>query len=222
MFNPEKRLIVDIKVQNRLREWFSRIADPSRSCDRITCIQFGDSDVDYNLGFDYKKIRVLNAPYNVEGIKNKLAYEGLTSGISGKIATYFRQVSNNGDVSSYYSFPTDNSLTLGVLPPTLANAWDKNELLLENNIYYGWIGFIETLPDNYIDDQGNQLRLKEKYEIILNNPGGQLNNPIIDDDNGSFFFAVPEILETSGSIIGNITIKGITSGLTKIVNLKIA
>jgi hypothetical protein len=221
MFNPEKRLIVDIKVQNRLREWFSRIADPTRNCDRITCIQFGDSEVDYDLGFDYTKIRVLNAPYNIESIKSKLAFEGLTSGISGKISTYFRRVGGDSNLSSYYNYPANNNLSLGITVPTLANAWDKNEILLENDENYGWIGFIETLPDNYLDINGNQLRLKEKYEIILNNPGGQLNPIIIDDENGSFFFSVPEISVASGTTIGNITIKGITSGLTKIVNLKI-
>lgn len=220
MFNPEKRLIVDIKVQNRLREWFANLPNGSKNIN-LYCIEFGDSDIDYNLGYDYTKIRILNAPYNIEKIKNKLAFEGQLNGLTGTINSYIRFVNDNGIVESFYQYPTTDTLTPGITPPTLQQANNINEIILKNNLKYGWIVFNETLPENYVDDLGNQLRLKEEFDITLTNPNNLDIQIIKDIPNGSLFLFVNNINETSGSIIGDIKIRGLASGLIKIINLKI-
>ncbi len=223
MFNPEKRLIVDVKIQNRLREKFSKIAQANPQNLRISCIEFGDSDVDYRLSYDYTKIRVLNAPYNIERIKSRLVYQGLDAGLTGEIKMYKRFVDSQGYVSSYYQYPDSNALSLGVLPPTLANGFDNNTLFFGNDPVQGWVCFLETVPDGYYDDQGNQLRLPELYTFTVTNLYPDFLEITLDEVNGSFFASKllnpDDVAPHAPYEIGRVVAVGQFSGLTKTIIL---
>lgn len=223
MFNPEKRLIVDVKIQNRLREKFSKIAQANPQNLRISCIEFGDSDVDYRLSYDYTKIRVLNAPYNIERIKSRLVYQGLNRGLTGNIFCYKRYVDSQGYVSSYYQYPDSNALSLGVLPPTLANGFDNNTLFFGNDPVQGWVCFLETVPDGYYDDQGNQLRLPELYTFTVTNLYPDFLEITLDEVNGSFFASKllnpDDVAPHAPYEIGRVVAVGQFSGLTKTIIL---
>lgn len=223
MFNPEKRLIVDVKIQDRLRNKFAKIAlaDPQNL--KITCIEFGDSDVDYRLSYDYTRIRVLNAPYNIEKIKSRLVYQGLDAGLTGEIKMYKRFVDSQGYVSSYYNYPSSNILSLGVVPPSLSNGFDSNTLEFANDPVQGWICFLETIPDGYYDTDGSQLRLPEQYDFEVTIVDPLYLEITLDETNGSFL-ASKQLNPADDTPhapyeIGRVKVTGRLSGLTKTIIL---
>lgn len=223
MFNPTRRLIVDIKVQDKLRKLFAS----NNNFVSYSCIEFGDSDVDYRLSFDATKIRVLNAPYSLQGIKNKLAYSGLLTGVLGELSVYKRYINDNGIVESYYGYPGNTVLSPGNTPPVLANGFNSNNLQfivdgsLTSAVREGWIVYLQSLPLGFVDENGNQLRYIEPYEITFSTalPAGY--EYIEDTVNGSFCITrdlTTHPLTTTTSII---TIRGVYSRLTTQLTINI-
>lgn len=216
-FNNPARLTLDAKVQDRLREWFSKRGLPDAI--QLKSVQLGDSDVNYEMSQQVNTIRVLNAPYQVQGIKHKLTYTGATSNVSGKIETYYRHVNDLGQVGSFYTYPTNLTLTLGVYPPSRGN--QVNQLTIPFNTFSntkeGFIVFNQTLPDGYFTPIDNiPMRLKEEYDFTISvYPTGW--EFIIDQVNGSIFIAKPDSYVFLG-MTGTILIKGHLSSLTRTID----
>lgn len=214
-FNNPARLTLDAKVQDRLREWFSKRGMPDVI--QLQALQLGDSDINYEMSQQTNGIRVLNAPYQVQGIKHKLIYTGSTTNITGKIEMYIRYVNDSGQVASYYQFPSNTNLTLGVYPPSRGNQINKTSILF-NNLNpnkEGFILFYQTLPDGYLDVNNVPMRLKEEYDFnIPTIPVGW--DFIIDQLNGSIFIARPDSYVFLGST-GTVQVKGQLSSISKTI-----
>jgi len=167
MFNPNRQLLVDTKTQDKLREWFSKRDGTNNVV--LSCISLGDSDIDYELSDQVSQIRVLNAPYNVHKIKHKLIFSGGDSNVSGRISVFRRYITAAGDVQGTYNFPPSSNLTTSVIPPTLANGEDVESLTFSDSILEGYVLFLQTLPDNFLDPNGVQQRIEESYTISFTN-----------------------------------------------------
>ena len=183
------QVFLSLKAQDRLREWFSKRGEISNVV--ITNVSLGDSDIDYEKALDVNNIHTLPAPYNVTGIKSHLIYSGSLAGITGKVQTFARKLivdptSGDEEIISLYNHPADDSWSsapAGLLnqnPPSLSNGLDFTNLVFTED-REGYILFPLTLPDNYVDDSGNPLRLKEKYSFKINNL--PLNQAITRIDN---------------------------------------
>lgn len=210
-------LTLDIKAQNRLREWFSKRGNLDNVV--INSVGLGDSDVDYNLSQQSSRIKVIQAPYQIPRIKHHLYYSGVTSNITGIITTFLRRVNYLDQIESIYDYPLDNTTyTAGVVPPTLENGYNFSTINFTTGVANkeGFIVYFQTLPDNYFDSNNVQQRLIEQYDFTFNNIPITWE-VIVDQINGSFLIAKP-----AGTVIGptgqgDITIKGLTSGLSKII-----
>ncbi len=215
-----ENLKVDLKAQDRLRRW---LADRSENNDFkeliIKSIVLGDSDIDYRMSTYYDKINILNSPYQVEGIKNKLIFEGQTSNLSGNIVTYGRKILNDGTIASLYNYPPNNiNYIISNSPPIKLNGYDINNLSFpDDNQKFGWVIFIQSLPDNYFDDSNNQLRYNEKYDIQLKNFPVSGWEFIHDEENGSFILAKDEGFSLVGNNNGEIKIIGKDTSITKTI-----
>jgi len=216
-FNNPARLTLDAKVQDRLREWFSKRGMPDAL--QLKSVQLGDSDVNYEMSQQVNSIRVLNAPYQVQGIKHKLTYTGATSNISGKIETYYRHVNDQGQVGSFYTYPTNTTLSLGVYPPSRGNQINQSTIPFNtlSTTKEGFIIFNQTLPDGYLMPSSNiPMRLKEEYDFTISvYPIGW--EFIIDQVNGSIFIAKPDSYTFLG-LVGTIQMKGHLSSLTRTIS----
>lgn len=172
-FNTSRQLILDIKAQDRLREWFSKRGGSNNLI--ITCLSLGDSDVDYHLSDQVDKIQVLSAPYNVERIKSKLIYEGDVSNLTGKITSYLRYVDANGLVKSLYNYVPNKNFFTGIFPPALSSGFDWDDITFTTNLREGFIVYFQTLPDGFTepDPMDNTkkipLRFEEPYVITYTN-----------------------------------------------------
>lgn len=225
MYNNNRNLKLDIKAQDRLREWIAK--RDSLLPLTLGAISFGDSDIDYSLSPNQyvNGIRILNTPYNQPKIKYPIAYSGLVGKLIGQVRSYVRVINPNGRLSSMYSYPSPPStfpntvsdgFTVGNGIPTLENAynwtsWEFNDFGSKGGI----IVFNETIPDNYVDASTNlPLRVLETYEVTLSSPLPSNWELIIDNEFGSFLLA-----HNSTAIQQNtfrtITITGLKSGITK-------
>lgn len=172
-FNTSRQLILDIKAQDRLREWFAKRGNPNNVV--ITCLSLGDSDIDYELSDQVDKIQVLSAPYNIERIKTKLIYEGNMSNLTGKITSYLRYVNANGKLNSLYNYVPSKVFLLGVFPPTLSNGFDWDSITFTSSLREGFVIYFQTLPDGFTEPDPSDntktrpLRFEEKYEITYTN-----------------------------------------------------
>ena len=171
--NSNRQLVLDVKVQDRLREWFSHRG--SNESVLIRCIGLGDSDVDYELSDQVDKIQVLNAPYNVPQIKHKLIYSGAASNLTGVLTAFVRYVDNAGIVTSLYNYPPTQTFSSGIFPPTVVNGLDTTQIVFSGALREGYIVFFQTLPDNFTEPDPNNasatlpLRLPEQYQISVEN-----------------------------------------------------
>jgi hypothetical protein len=215
MILNSNQLKLDIKAQDRLRRWFAERNNPHNI--QITCVGLGDSDIDYELAGRSNTIQNLAAPYDTPTIKHHLVYSGLVNNITGKITLFLRRVTSNGIVQSLYGYPPTLAFTSGVIPPTLANGYDFSVISFDNSLITreGFVGFLQTLPDNYLDSNNVQQRLNEQYTYdIVNLPTNW--EFIIDHVNNSFLLAKPDnyvFQNTSGLI----KVKGNDSGLSKTI-----
>lgn len=172
-FNTSRQLILDVKAQDRLRQWFSQRGSAANLL--IKCLSLGDSDVDYELSDQVSDIQVLSAPYNVQKIKSKLIYEGDVSNLTGKITSYLRYVDANGLVKSLYSYVPNKNFFSGIFPPTLANGFDWDEITFASITREGFIIYFQTLPDNFTEVDPNDntktrpLRFVETYDVVYTN-----------------------------------------------------
>ena len=217
-------LTIDLKMQDRLRRWIGGNLGNLQPANNLMCVQFGDSDIDYNMSMNQQNIRILSAPYNCENIKHKLAYEGGTNGISGNIVTFRRYINSSGVVQSLYSYPPSTSFTSGTVPPTVLNGLDTQSISFTTTTLEGYILFAQTVLDNYYDSNGLNLRLPEQYNItcLFN---GSTTIPAnwevnIDYINGSCLIAKTAGVTIGTSNTGIITFQGINSGMTHTVTFK--
>jgi hypothetical protein len=215
IFNTAQ-LAVDVKAQDRLRQWFSQRGMPDVV--QITCVGLGDSDIDYAMSQQATRIKVIQAPYQVPKIKTHLFYSGVVAGITGHITTFLRHVNSTGGVESLYNFPPNSGLfTAGVVPPVLANGFDFSVINFDisDNNADGYIVYTQTLPDNYFDVNGVPERLDEQYTFVFNNVPVSWE-VILDQPNNSFMIAKPAgYVFTSQQ--GSIVMLGSVSGIGKTV-----
>jgi len=209
-------LALDIKAQDRLREFFSKRGTSENIT--FTCVALGDSDVDYEMSQQVSRIKVLNAPYQVPRIKHKLIYSGVQTNLTGKITAFTREVTTNGLIFSYYDYPQNLTPTVGQIPPTLSNGFDISTIFFSpgtTGVKAGFIVYFQTLPDGFLDTNGIQERLKEKYTFITDNiPTGW--EIIIDEVNGSLLIAKPASYTFTGGQ-SSIVISGTISGISRTI-----
>lgn len=216
------RINVDIKVQDRFRQYLSELL--SKNLIELKCVMLGDSDIDYEMGYQINKVRILNSPYNIQAIKYPLIYNGLGKGIKGTVTTFVRYVDTNGTVSSYYNYPTDTVLSSGRVPPILRNGYDVSFVEF-TSAKSGAIVFLQSLLDYYVDENGVQQRLKEQYDIKFFFNGSQVVpngwQATVDSDNGSFLIGKSNVaIQFPSDYKGEVLIKGLSSQLTKTLKFK--
>jgi hypothetical protein len=216
-------LLVQLKVQDRYRKWFSGLGTeiPLSS----TCVIFGDSDIDYELAPNVGQSRILSAPFNCEGIKYKLLYNGVGKNLSGIIKCFTRTVLSTGDIQSYYDYPNSDTLSTGRIPPTLNNGVDTEQLTFTND-KMGYILFFSTVLDYYFDVNGVKERLVEDYNFSIDwndsdaTPTGW--DFVIDNKNGSMLISKDITANPVGSTYnGTITVTGQFSNKIKKVKFNL-
>jgi len=172
-FNTSRQLILDVKAQDRLREWFSQRGSTANVL--IKCVGLGDSDVDYELSDQVDKIQVLSAPYNIPQIKHKLIYDGQASNLTGIITAYLRRVDETNQINSLYGYPPTQTYSSGIFPPLVTNGFDWSAITFSGTTREGFIVFFQTLPDNFTEPDPNNLsqvlplRFVEQYDIVVDN-----------------------------------------------------
>lgn len=211
-------LELDIKVQDKYREKLSKLGKEDLSS---TCVILGDSDIDYGLAPNIEKSRILSAPYNINGIKHKLIYNGVGANLSGIIKCFVRKVDSDGNILSRYEYPNNMDFIIGNKPPNVDKGMDE-EILIFDNTKMGYILYFSTILDYYFDDKNNKQRLKEFYSFNFkwgSESVVPLNWDVVYDyDNGSILIAKDE-LEISNNE-AELTIKGNFSNKEKIVKFK--
>ncbi len=214
IFNSAQ-LAVDVKAQDRLREWFSKRGMPDVV--QISAVGLGDSDIDYQMSTQATRIRIVQAPYQVPRIKTHLYYSGVVANITGHITAFLRHVNSSDQIESLYNYPPNTAFTAGVVPPSLANGLDFNTISFDilSVVKEGYIVFFQTLPDNFFDINNVQERMVEQYTYVYNNvpPSWEI---IPDTVNGSLLIAKPAgYVFTSQQ--GSIVLRGQTSAISKTI-----
>lgn len=157
-------LQLDIKMQDKLRELLAHGEDGLL---KITGVQLGDSDVDYNQ-LNINENRVLNAPFNVNKVKYPLIFSGTGRGLEGNITCFARKVVEEAGVTKIYSlydWPNNSNFTYGNTAPILNNGYDWNNLDFDET-KMGYVIFFQTLLLNYFDATLNlQSRFNEPLDI---------------------------------------------------------
>lgn len=210
-------LKLEIKIQDRYREWFSSLGQEDAL--QSSCVILGDSDVDYSIAPNISKTRILSAPFNVEGIKHKLIYNGVGKNLSGLIKCFARRVNSTGDIESIYDYPTTNNFILGLTPPTLENG-NNFEQITFTNAKMGYILFFSTVLDYYVTDTGVKKRLVEEYTFSIDWNGATVTPAnwdfVVDNINGSMLISKNELANSVGSLYNcTITAKGKNSNKIK-------
>lgn len=209
-------LKLEIKVQDKYREWFSGLGQETAL--KASCVILGDSDVDYSIAPNISKTRILSAPFNVEGVKHKLIYNGVGKNLSGLIKCFVRRVNSTGDIESLYDYPLTNTFTAGTTAPTLENG-NNFEFVTFTNSKMGYILFFSTVLDYYLTDTGIKKRLGEEYTFDIDWNGLPMPTNwdfVVDNVNGSMFISKNELANSVGSIYNcTITAKGKNSNKIK-------
>ena len=210
-------IVLDLKVQDRYRQLLSQLGTNAVT---LSCIVLGDSDIDYELGESVQtKNRILSTPYNSEGIKYPLIYNGLGKGIKGTVTSFARFVDASGNISSYYSYPLNETLSQGTTPPTLANGFNISSILFTSS-KMGVILYFQTLLDYYRDSNGIQEKIKENYAIQVLFSGSTTVpsswEVIVDQTNNSMFIG-KDAISVGSSLNCTIGIIGTVTGSKKII-----
>lgn len=215
-FNDNTRLTLDLKAQDKLRSWFARRQDTNNVV--ITCVELGDSDIDYELSQQTNSIKILDAPYDTSRIKYKVLYTGNDSNLSGILTTFIREIPPNSIINSLYTYPTNTNFTPGIQPPTLANGKDYSVITFDTLSVSkeGFLVFFQTLPDGYLDSSGAQERLAEPFLFTLTNVPLSWE-VILDSPNGSLMISKPDSYIFAGSTNGTIKARGLLSGIERTV-----
>lgn len=214
------QLALDIKAQDRLREWFSKRGVTPNVV--LTSVGLGDSDVDYEMSQQYTRMKILPAPYNVGKIKHHLIYEGSVDNLTGSISMFLRRVNDSGIVQSLYNYPPDNvNYISGIAPPVLSAGYNFSNISFDtgNSNKEGFIAFFQSLPLNYVDSNGVQQRLLEQYDFTF------LNFPIsweiiLDQENSSLLIAKPSGYTFTG-VTALIKLKGQISNIQRTIAVNI-
>ena len=178
------QLSIDIKTQDRLRQWFSERGNFDGL--KLNSISLGDSDIDYRMSGQESRIKVLQAPFATERIKTRLYYTGGEANLTGKLTVYIRRVNESAVVESLYSYPPITTFIPGITPPLLSNGLEFNTIpfTIGDSLREGFICFMQTIPDSFVINTV-QNRLKEQYTFVFNNVPLSWE-VILDQTNGSF------------------------------------
>lgn len=229
-------LTLDIKLQDKYRELLANIADGSLN---ISCVQLGDSDIDYENTQDMSNSRILNAPFNVEKIKYPLIYDGTGRGLEGRISCFARKVNSDGTLSSIYNWPNDFIWTVGDKVPPVYNGYDWNALQFDNT-QMGYILFFQTILNNFYDSaSGLTQRMIEKIDVEVTFNGSKsvptgweitrdedtkvltINNTNYTVYNNSMLIAKTAGPSLTSNTNGLITAKGSLSNIVKNITFNI-
>lgn len=219
MNNQVDIVSINIVLQDKYRKILSEFKNKS-----ITTLALGDSDVDYLYesrlprSFDY----VLDAPYNIQEIKNKLIFNGIGKDLSGNVSVFARKVLANGSVQSLYNHPTTNNFSTGVSVPKLSNGLDISQITFDNN-KMGYILYFQTILDFYLDENNLNKRLDETITSTIT-WNGTTNIPVNweitkDDINNSLLISKLDttLNPVSNSYLGEIKLKGEVSKKEKTI-----
>ena len=215
--NPNT-LVIDVKVQDRWRKWLSTLSTENRT--EVTSVIFGDSDIDYELAPNVTNSRILSAPYEVGGIKNKLVVNGVGKNLSGSIKSFVRKIDEAGNVLGIYNYPLDEVFSVSSFPPSLENGKDWEELTFTDD-KMGYIIFFSTVLDFYFDENGVNQRLVENYSLSIDWDGSPNTNSsydvVFDEENGSLLISKRDTKSNPISTIksGTITVTGLRTNKTK-------
>lgn len=213
-------LELEIKIQDRYRKYFSSLGNDAQL--KSTCVILGDSDIDYELAPNVSQSRILSAPYNVNGVKHKLIYNGVGKNLSGLIKCFSRKVLSDGTIQGLYNYPTDEIWETRMMPPSLENGKNVEVLVFDENVTkMGYILFFSTVLDYYFDENGVKKRLVEKYNFSFDWNGSEVAptgwESIIDNDNGSLLLAKDT---ATVSVLPNCTITIIGQFSNKVKRVK--
>lgn len=210
-------LSIDVKVQDRYRQWLSSLGNDGLLTAK--CVILGDSDIDYELP-NMNVAKILNAPYSTQGIKHKLIYNGVGKNLAGTLKAFARKVLSNGEVQSLYTYPSNEIWGTGILPPNLGNGKSWEELVFDDS-QMGYILFFSTVLDYYFDEDGVKKRLTEEYEYTFDWDGSDITPAnwefIIDNENGSLLLSKKDTTAVPVGTISraSLTVKGLYSNKTK-------
>lgn len=191
-------IFLSLKAQDRIRQWFSQRG--SKTNPIITNLVLGDSDVDYELSQQINNIKILPAPYNISQIKYPMIYQGELNNVTATLETYIRHINSAGEIEALYNYP-NLTFVEGQLPPTVSMNKDFNSLAF-TPLTEGYIIFPVSLPLNYLDVNGNQMRFKEPYDIFINNlpPTLTISNIQVTSLNTTITTSIPHNL-VNGDIV---------------------
>jgi len=217
-----RQLFINLKQQDRLREWFSKRGNVYDANLITNNISFGDSDVNYELCTRPNDIQILPAPYQAPNIRWKLTYSGDYNGLAGKISAYRRILFGDGKLYSVY----DGNVKESVQVPNAIDNVDTSELVFgidpvsistSTDSSMGYVIFLETLPTGFTDNSGNQMRLPETYTITSNLPDS-LTSLIIEQNTKLFQTSSPHGLEDGDEVYIE---SSILSGLNRVMRISI-
>ncbi len=238
MINNSGQLLLDIKVQDRLREMLA-----TGSLPQLTGVVLGDSDIDYTVP-NMMNARISNSPFSVNKIKYPLIYSGSESGLDGYITCFARQVISATEVDSLYGYPPDSSMyTAGTTPPNINNGLNQSAITFypapspapdSTFIKMGYVLFFQTLLLNYFDPTTGLLqRLNEQmtYSFTPALPAGwevtiddsvtpvTIGSETINVYNNSMLIAKPVASSGPFGFISTLQIEGQLSNITKTVTI---
>jgi hypothetical protein len=216
-------LEIQLKVQDRYRDNLSSLGTDTPLS--AMCVILGDSDIDYGLAPNIADTRILSAPYNVNGVKHKLIYNGIGKNLSGLIKCFARQVLSDGSIQSMYDYPASETWSTSRKSPLLVNAEDLDKITF-TNATMGYILFFSTVLDYYFDENGIKKRLIEKYDFSVNWNGATTTpnqwDIVFDNDNGSLLISKSSLAPSTGvNYNGVITIVGQFSNKIKKVKFNL-
>ena len=179
-------ITLDIKIQDELRKWFSQRGSQNNL--QITGISLGDSDIDYELSQNKEIIKSFPAPYRSYGIKHKLIYDGNINNLSGTIVTNIVKINSEGYLQSIYNYPQDSVFLSGTTKPGASTGLNFEKIPFDSasTVLEGYVVFISTLIDQYLDVNGNRERYLESYKITFssNNNDNDVSYEMILDSEG--------------------------------------
>lgn len=217
-----RQLFINLKTQDKLREWFSKRGSVENIV--FNNMSLGDSDINYELSSQLNKIVSLPTPYQTPSIKHKLTFDGNFNGLSGKINAYIRKIDKDGNISSQYE--AQNNFKEGIVIPTVNQKYDCVNINF-TNVVEGIVIFFETIPDGYVDSNGKVVRVEEDYFFSFENLPESLAitiNPLGGSPGNVCSFSNTLLKSNTVFDIGNIVaiqgdVEGSINGLYKILSV---